>query len=82
MLGHILESCRYVYLFVLFGFWLFALLLVREKKPYMQTREKSFQSVQKLYNSQDLISNSPYCLPNDSRYVSLENLVSDQLVTP
>ena len=31
-------------------------------------------------NSQDLISNSPYCLPNDSHYVSLENLVSDQLV--
>ena len=29
-------------------------------------------------NSQDLISNSPYCLPNDSHYVSLENLVSDQ----
>ena len=33
MLGHILEGCRYVYLFVLFGFWLFALLLVREKNP-------------------------------------------------
>ena len=31
-------------------------------------------------NSQDLVSNSPYCLPNDSHYVSLENLVSDQLV--
>ena len=29
---------------------------------------------------QDLISNSSYCLPNDSHYVSLENLVSDQLV--
>ena len=29
--------------------------------------------------SQDLISNSPYCLPNDSHFVSLENLVSDQL---
>ena len=29
-------------------------------------------------NSQDLISNSPYCLPNDSHYVNLENLVSDQ----
>ena len=34
------------------------------------------------FNSQDLISNSPYCLPNDSHYVSLENLVSDQLVIP
>ena len=31
--GPHLEGCRYVYLFVLFGFWLFALLLVREKKP-------------------------------------------------
>ena len=29
-------------------------------------------------NSQDLISNSPYCLPNDSYYVNLENLVSDK----
>ena len=33
-----------------------------------------------ILNSQDLVSNSPYCLPNDSHYVSLENLVSDQLV--
>ena len=31
-------------------------------------------------NSQDLIGNSPNCLPNDSHYVSLENLVSDQLI--
>ena len=31
-------------------------------------------------NSQDLISNSPYCLPNNSPFASLENLVSDQLV--
>ena len=33
-------------------------------------------------NSQDLISNSPYCLPNDSHNVNFENLVSDQLVSP
>ena len=26
--------------------------------------------------------NPPYCLPNDSHYVSLENLVSNQLVIP
>ena len=32
------------------------------------------------FNSQDLISNSPFCLPSDSHYVSLENLVSGQLV--
>ena len=31
-------------------------------------------------NPQDLISNSPFCLQNDSHYVSLENLVLDQLV--
>ena len=29
-----------------------------------------------------VISNSPNCLPNDSHCVSLENLVSDQLVIP
>ena len=34
------------------------------------------------FNNQDLISNSPYCLPNVSHYVSLENLVSDQVVIP
>ena len=37
------------------------------------------QNVQPL-NFQDLISNSPYCQPNDSHYESLENLVSGQLV--
>ena len=31
---------------------------------------------------QDLIINSPYCLSNDSPYVSLENLVWDHLVIP
>ena len=36
----------------------------------------------KLFNSQDLISNSPYCLPNSSCDVSLENLVLDQLIIP
>ena len=30
------------------------------------------------FNSLDLVSNFPYCLPNDSRYVSLDNLVLDQ----
>ena len=32
------------------------------------------------FNSQDLISSSLYCLPNESHYVSLENLATDQLV--
>ena len=31
------------------------------------------------FNSQGLISNSPNYLPNNSHYVSLENLVSDKL---
>ena len=33
-----------------------------------------------LFNTQDLISNSPYCLPYTSCDVSLENLVLDQLI--
>ena len=33
-------------------------------------------------NSQDLISNSPYCLLYSSCNVSLENLVLDQLIIP
>ena len=36
----------------------------------------------KPFNSQDLISNFPYCLPYSSYEVSLENLVLDQLVIP
>ena len=32
------------------------------------------------FNSQDLISNSPYCLPYSSCDVSLDNLVLDQLI--
>ena len=33
-------------------------------------------------NSQDLTSNSPYCLPYSSCAVNLENLVLDQLIIP
>ena len=33
MLGQILEGFPYVYLFILFVGWLFAVLLVRERKP-------------------------------------------------
>ena len=32
------------------------------------------------FSTQDLISNSPYCLPYSSCDVSLENLVLDQLI--
>ena len=35
-----------------------------------------------LFNAQDLIGNSPYCLPYTSCDVSLENLVLDQLIIP
>ena len=34
------------------------------------------------FNSEDLISNSPYCFPYSSCDVSLENLVLDQLIIP
>ena len=34
------------------------------------------------FNSQDLISNSPYFLPHSSCDVSLENLVLDQFIIP
>ena len=35
------------------------------------------------FNSRDLISKSPYCLPHSFSFdVSLENLVLDQLVIP
>ena len=34
------------------------------------------------FNSQYLVSNSPYCLPYSSCDVGLENLVLDQLIIP
>ena len=39
-------------------------------------------AIQVPLNSQDLLSNSPYCLPYNSYDVSLENLVFDQLIIP
>ena len=42
---------------------------------------KKSQNIEALtFNSLDHISTSPNYLPNDSHYVSLENLVWDQLV--
>ena len=38
------------------------------------------RSINHIINSQYLISNSPYFLPKDSHFVSLENLVSNQIV--
>ena len=34
------------------------------------------------FNSQDIISNSSYCLPYNSYDVNLENLILDQLIIP
>ena len=42
---------------------------------------KKSQNIEALtFNSLDHISTSPNCLPNDSHYVSLDNLIWDQLV--
>ena len=41
-----------------------------------------FLLISQPFNLQDLISNSPYCLPYSSCDVSLENLVLDQLIIP
>ena len=35
-----------------------------------------------IFHSQDLVNNSPYCLPYNSCDVSLENLVLDQMIIP
>ena len=44
-------------------------------------QRKKSQNIEALtFNSLDHISTFPKCLPNDSHYVSLENLVWDQLV--
>ena len=43
---------------------------------------KTKTKVVKTVNTQDLLNNSPNCLSSDSHYVSLENLVLDQLVIP
>ena len=48
----------------------------------MRVSFSSLHKINPLTSTQDLISNSPYCFPNDSHYVSLENLVLDQLVIP
>ena len=37
---------------------------------------------QPTFKSQDLISNSPYCLPHSSYDVSFENFLLDQLIIP
>ena len=46
---------------------------VLEKTPYFSCLT---------LNTQDLINNSPYCLPYDSYDASSDNLVLDQLANP
>ena len=43
------------------------------------SQQKFIKGLQWLFLSQDLISNSPYCLPYNTYDLSLENLVLDQL---
>ena len=43
------------------------------------SQQKFIEGLQWLFLSQDLISNSPYCLPYNIYDLSLENLVLDQL---
>ena len=45
-------------------------------------QEFTVVTTSKPFNSQDLISNSPYYLPYSSCDVSLENFVLDQLIIP
>ena len=54
--------------------------LYREKK---KKEKKNKPQTPRLspFNSQDLISNSTYCLPYSSCDISFENLVLDQLIT-
>ena len=47
---------------------------------FLETYWKDFSVVPFKVNSHVLIGSSSYWLPNDSYYVSLEKLVSDQLV--
>ena len=52
------------------------------KSENFTTFQSKFKNVNLIFNSQDLIINSPYCLPYSSCDISLENYVLDQLITP
>ena len=54
--------------------------LKKQLENYFRILTLDLLTVPSPFNSQDLISNFPYCLPNDSHYVSLENLVWNQFV--
>ena len=67
--------------------WSFVYLFLRSRLVSLSLSTGPYTMVTKLklywsFNSQDLISNSPYCQPYSSCDVSLENLVLDQLIIP
>ena len=55
---------------------------VRKGDSETLSRHAQDSNFSKPFDSQDLISNSPYCLPYSSGDVGLENLVLDQLIFP
>ena len=62
--------------------WFRGDIIRRYKTPVILKGPRVSMASNAPFNSQDLISNSPYCLPNDSHYVSLENVVLNQFVIP
>ena len=52
----------------------------KKKKKKKQTNQALRRKVNQSFYFQDLISNSPYCLPYNPRDVDSENLVLDQLI--
>ena len=55
---------------------------VRKGDSETLSRHAQDSNFSKPFDSQDLISNSPYCLPYSSCDVNLENLSLDQFVIP
>ena len=51
-------------------------------RSWVLSKENHFVPILNPFTPQDINSNSPYCLPNDSQYVSVGNLVSDKLAIP
>ena len=60
------------------NFLVFTIIGNDEKKK--QTNQALRRKVNQSFYFQDLISNSPYCLPYNSHDVDSENLVLDQLI--
>ena len=63
------------------NFLVFTIIGSDEKKKSKQTKHWEEKLINPLYQYfQDLISNSPYCLPYNPNDVDSENLVLDQLI--